>query len=72
MSKPKLTPWFPGHIKPARKGVYATDASFSTFQYWDGAWWGLYMPTPATAFKERHTASRMQNVQWCGLAEPPK
>jgi thioesterase domain-containing protein len=43
MSK-KLTPWFPGHVKPVHHGIYETDADTEDgapcYQSWNGLWWG--------------------------------
>jgi hypothetical protein len=39
-----LTDWFPGSVKPVRKGVYQREyiygkAKFTYFCYWDGKQW---------------------------------
>lgn len=37
----KKTPWFPGHVKPARKGVYERKGFGGTYSEWDGKRWLL-------------------------------
>lgn len=67
MSGPKLTPWFPPHIKPVRVGWYiATVNKDNTIsRWWDGSNWN-YGATTDTA----HCI--MQERNWRGLAERPK
>jgi hypothetical protein len=50
--QPKLTPWFPAHVTPARAGLYETrfvgdfDAGFSM---WFGDGWGSEYSNPSVA-----------------------
>jgi hypothetical protein len=60
--KPKLTPWFPAHIKPVRVGDYeCTGSSFKW--HWNGAIWcnNGYDKWPCLN----------QKRVWRGLAEDP-
>jgi hypothetical protein len=72
----KLTPWFPGHIKPVRKGVYMQRDGVGEdtgYQYWDGALWSIWHPTINGAANAKHKAGRMhQDDKWRGLASRPK
>ena len=71
----KLTPWYPGHIKPARPGVYETDPRTDperNYQHWDGKVWGFAMHSTAGAASCAGIKSSCQNDKWRGLAEPPK
>jgi hypothetical protein len=79
MSAPKLTPWFPGHIKPVRPGVYQTlqncDGVGPFLQYWNGRFWGLMCrPNNGIDLPERwkNDSSSNQHCRWRGLAEEPK
>jgi hypothetical protein len=79
MSAPKLTPWFPGNIKPVRPGVYETKWIYETggsassaggFSRWTGSRW---MDTgPDVEFAARIITTGYHSKQWRGLAEPPK
>ena len=45
----KTTPWFPGNIKPARRGVYQQMCGHGValgYQYWNGAVWFGWRATP--------------------------
>lgn len=66
----KLTDWFPGDVKPVRVGVYQTNSH--RFQYWNGQWWGFFMPNPEAALKFRSSKSASQARRWRGLASPPE
>lgn len=73
----KLTPWYPGHVKPVRVGVYERDyaenpkSSRPRFCYWDGAAWGCYGMTKDNA-KNFSLASAAQSLPWRGIAKEPK
>jgi len=73
MSK-KLTPWFPGDVKPARKGVYETDAEISDrepcYQFWDGSRWGACGFSPRYCKQPGDWVSRHQSPKWRGRAKP--
>lgn len=77
--KPKLTPWFPGDVKPARPGVYercyAQDMPgemqpMKCYCYWNGKQWMTYESTPEAAAREV-VVSDWQHEWWRGLAEQP-
>jgi hypothetical protein len=70
MSK-KLTPWFPGNVKPVRSGYYERDwtgdgntAGFDP-DYWDGDIWRL--SKFGIAWRQRAKA-----LPWRGLAKAPE
>lgn len=75
MSEENLTPWFPGDVKPVRKGVYQRRAGFlGVYSYWNGRFWCLGDNSPFGAkdsFAISH-ASQAQSKPWRGLATPPK
>jgi hypothetical protein len=73
MSK-KLTPWFPGSVKPVRKGYYERDWNGDgnswrvAPDYWTGtAWRDAY----SVCLMEKVSRS-VQNLPWRGLAKAPK
>ena len=70
----KLTPWFPGTVKPARVGVYkrvydTTEYSKSNFGYcyWNGQIWSWQATNPTGALLLRHTRSPYQELPWHGV-----
>ncbi len=70
----KLTEWFPGDVKPVRKGVYQKMCGHGKelgYQYWDGANWGYWEETPDAAVRERGKAVETEFEEWRGLAEKP-
>ena len=74
MSTPKLTPWFPGHIKPVRPGVYEKQdpSGADDFQHWNGRFWGCAYTSANTAAVDKSFRSMFQSDAWRGLAEEPK
>lgn len=71
----KLTPWFPGHIKPVRPGVYQQMSGSGTrlgYQRWDGERWFSWHATPAGAASAVFAVmGEFQNDPWRGLASDP-
>lgn len=68
----KLTPWFPGDVKPARKGVYERDfPNGSLYSRWNGRHWifGYYAVEHAAT---RVGKSLYQTKRWRGLSSNPK
>jgi hypothetical protein len=48
----EYTEWFPGHIKPYRKGVYQQKCGFGKelgYQRWDGESWSHWVRSPEQA-----------------------
>ena len=79
MSAPKLTPWFPGSVKPVRPGVYEAEwregkalSGGRYFNYWADSWcWGD--DTPDSPHRCVMPAALQGEVKrWRGLAEEPK
>jgi hypothetical protein len=72
MSAPKLTPWFPGYIKPVRPRVYRVYWAISSIlARFDGTRWYSghdNLRRAATMWVPADTAP----VKWRGLAEQPK
>jgi len=77
VSKPKLTPWFPGTVRPVRDGVYKMFiGSFARFTGGEWRWMCKSMAEAADAIRpslnpyphDRTTGS----YRWGGLAHPPK
>lgn len=69
----KLTPWYPGHIKPARSGVYQQLACKQIgYMRWDGLRWYLWDQSKEVATRCAWPADlAYQNDPWRGLAEDP-
>ena len=66
-----LTRWFPGDVRPARRGVYQLRCGkFRPYALWTGGAWLYPYPTPAQAAKAA-TVTRHQHWPWRGLAEKP-
>ncbi len=65
----RLTPWFPGDVKPVHVGVYERRMKFTTDVYysrWDGEKWGSLRRTVT----EANTVLRVsdyQNMPWRGV-----
>lgn len=80
MSK-KLTPWFPGDVKPVRSGVYfvrqlsndckSGDVIFEGYCYWSGVRWGSVTLEKAHA-KKLAVPPGFQNKPWRGLTKEAK
>ena len=67
----KKTPWFPGHIKPVRRGVYQQMCGMGKdvgYQLWDGRRWHSWHYTAEAAANEKYVSlSDLQNDKWRGL-----
>lgn len=68
-----LTPWFPGNVRPKRRGVYKTwDKGLrqSFYNYWDGKKWngGWGTAEDAARFGDRRCDDPVD--KWRGLAKP--
>ena len=70
----KLTPWYPGDVKPVRVGVYQRDYSGTTFSchrsqycYWNGRHWGMYGTTVSSAKRWSYAVSGWQVLPWRGV-----
>jgi len=74
VSKPKLTPWFSGDVKPARVGVYERIPTPETYPYayWNGRVWMCSAITERDAKNHRDISSSHQHDKWRGLASNPK
>jgi len=80
-SKIKLTPWYPGNVKPARAGVYEVKrriARCAIYRYFDGKRWYYGGVDPKDAMYEFRIWKRFPHSQtppkqqWRGLARKPK
>lgn len=68
----KLTPWFPGDVKPVRPGVYLRELGGEPYySRWDGFSWKFSQKTIRMAAREKQT-SLNQGTPWRGLAKEPK
>ena len=67
----KLTPWYPGHIKPVRDGVYQTknDGSIGYQRFEHGLWYGFSYDAADAARSEWVVDKRFQNDTWRGVAK---
>jgi hypothetical protein len=69
----KKTPWFPGHVKPARVGVYERNGPAGTHSYWTGKFWmlGAWGADAAADWDEwplnAPLSSGWQDLPWRGL-----
>ena len=68
------TEWFPGAVKPVRKGVYRVEKSFGEmWAHWDGRTWShgsceKVLTEPVFfRLKRFHTSSAFPVLRWCGL-----
>ena len=72
----KFTEWYPGHIKPVRKGVYQQWSGCKDvigYQKWDGKKWSDWYSTIKGAEKSKNFAiSCCQNDPWRGLKKEMK
>jgi hypothetical protein len=76
----KLTEWFPGSIKPARKGVYQRQLPQQGISYarWNGEYWlravPWLLPRPAWERQNRKPAalSFNQDAPWRGVTSKPR
>ena len=68
----KLTEWFPGDVKPVRRGVYRRHfgRGIVGFSMWDGIRWMCAQRSVKSAYEEKF-ASPTTNLKWRGLAEKP-
>lgn len=67
----ELTPWFPGHIKPHRPGVYELDFTWSRerwFARWTGWEWAVPRSTPTLAEEQVLVSLVQDDLPWRGLA----
>ena len=73
----KLTPWFPGDVKPVREGVYERmydeDSSREVLlcNFKNGEWYAFGNKTPEDALRSKITSS-FQNLKWRGLTKEAK
>lgn len=71
----KFTPWYPGHVQPAHRGLYQRRYSqvgdYATYSLWDGRKWRNSMHDPKLAAKELRP-SIYQCLEWRGIAEKPE
>lgn len=73
MTERKLTPWFPGTVKPARSGVYErrNGQGCRWYSMWaSGRWWGNWA-TVARASNRWEYTGFSGVLQWRGLAAKP-
>lgn len=80
MSQKKLTPWFPGDVKPTRKGVYELEALPAPYHYFDGKNWSVAGASPKQysigKWKSLPTCDKVGCTyhlrrRWRGLASDP-
>lgn len=69
----KLTPWYPGTVKPVRSGVYQRlydngDGSIAKYCYWTGARWKTWHDTPHLAMLVE-AISLFQELPWRGVVK---
>lgn len=80
MSKPKLTPWFPGSVKPVRDGTYLVKRdmcgcegdlmSTHRLDFRNGHW--RYTARERTAYPGSMASMQGHRCFWRGLASDPK
>ncbi|CAB4180564.1 hypothetical protein UFOVP1049_55 [uncultured Caudovirales phage] len=60
----KMTPWFPAHIKPVRKGVYEVrtpNNKGNKYCYYDHRGWRLCSAARHSAEEEKHYTSEFMH-----------
>jgi hypothetical protein len=76
----KLTPWYPGEIKPVREGVYQRlypylskkEGAIVYCYYEDEKWKSAALSAEkASLSQNKEFASLYQNYNWRGLSEQP-
>ena len=67
----KLTPWFPGTVKPVRVGVYERDydTPLPHYCYWNGKWWCRLSFDPDDAMNQKGVKSVYETLPWRGVAK---
>lgn len=81
-TKQKLTPWFPGDVKPVRIGVYEAewdygDGDITTYfnhfdgQHWHSGWFDLTSVRPSDPRIGRTSGGDFPK-NWRGLSSNPK
>lgn len=67
----KLTPWYPGDVKPVRKGVYQTKVvDLGTgYQFWNGKRWSVWDETENWALYLKKLSSCYQEPKWRGVSK---
>lgn len=73
----KLTPWYPGHVKPVRVGVYAVafkSKEQPMFSNWNGKYWGTWAWRPEAANRWKNSIGIIGELDfyWRGIAKEPK
>lgn len=75
MSKPKLTLWYPGEVKPVYVGLYERkyDDRSIHFCYWTGEYFSVLLePNEQEDDEYIFMLSPFQDEPWRGLTEPSK
>jgi hypothetical protein len=73
MRKPKLTPWFPGDVKPVHEGVYLVEVQgHLRFSKWTGSNWNYLSSDKDVAACATSISGYTQARKWRGLAQEPK
>ena len=70
------TPWFPGHVKPVRRGLYQRNTNLGediwpTWTLWDGKRWRMNSCNRFEA-ESAQLPSGWQSLPWRGLKEPQR
>jgi hypothetical protein len=75
----KLTKWYPGHVKPVRKGVYQrlmpdglVYARWNGEHWLSGVPWLLPRPWWDKPNRKRPDLSFFQHCEWRGVTKPPR
>ena len=71
MTAPKLSPVFPGHIKPVHAGPYERKYPYGWRYCYFVNRWCVGAETIAGAIKHAPMASFYQSLPWRGLAKKP-
>jgi hypothetical protein len=74
-AKPKVTPWFPGSVRPVRDGMYqrellqSGDAIRRDTVFWRNGKWHYFEKGPATSVYQPHIAQG-RGFRWRGILGP--
>lgn len=71
MTAPKLSPVFPGHIKPVHAGPYKRKYAYGWRYCYFENHWCVASQTIAGAMENAPTASINQSLPWRGLSKKP-
>ena len=67
----ELTDWFPGDLKPVRKGVYERRSIAGRYSFWTGSRWCMGFTYMDEVSGSKAASSFDQGALWRGLTSDP-